>query len=211
MSRSGHLSNRTWCAITCMEDLRCLHGELVILGHLSEHNNHPADRAPDAPAQALERRGLVHAPDRSPSSKMRHREVLAILTVNDPSIYAAGNGPDLERPEQVSSSGWKWSWRPVEALAESRRGARRGRAPAAEHAGFDVARIHEIESEVKHDVIAFTTAVAETMAARGHADASRWLHYGLTSNDVVDTAQAPVAASRRRRFFWRAGSAARGR
>jgi len=58
-----------------------------------------------------------------------------------------------------------------------------------EHAGFEVARIHEIESAVKHDVIAFTTAVSETMAARGHAEASRWLHYGLTSNDVVDTAQ----------------------
>jgi adenylosuccinate lyase len=39
-------------------------------------------------------------------------------------------------------------------------------------------------------VIAFTTSVAETMAAAGKADASRWLHYGLTSNDVVDTAQA---------------------
>jgi adenylosuccinate lyase len=58
------------------------------------------------------------------------------------------------------------------------------------HAGFDVRRIHEIEREVKHDVIAFTTAVAETMAQAGHAEASRWLHYGLTSNDVVDTAQA---------------------
>jgi adenylosuccinate lyase len=58
------------------------------------------------------------------------------------------------------------------------------------HAGFDVSRILEIEKEVRHDVIAFTTAVAETMAAAGHADASRWLHYGLTSNDVVDTAQA---------------------
>src|SRR5579871_4411070 len=58
------------------------------------------------------------------------------------------------------------------------------------HAGFDVQRIHFIEREVKHDVIAFTTAVAEKMAAAGHADASRWLHYGLTSNDVVDTAQA---------------------
>ena len=43
---------------------------------------------------------------------------------------------------------------------------------------------------MKHDVIAFTTAVAESMAAAGHAEASRWLHYGLTSNDVVDTAQA---------------------
>ncbi len=59
-----------------------------------------------------------------------------------------------------------------------------------EHAGFDVARIHAIEREVKHDVIAFTTAVAETMAGAGASSASRWLHYGLTSNDVVDTAQA---------------------
>jgi adenylosuccinate lyase len=59
-----------------------------------------------------------------------------------------------------------------------------------EHAGFDVARIQEIEREVKHDVIAFTTAVAERMRAAGHAEDSRWLHYGLTSNDVVDTAQA---------------------
>jgi adenylosuccinate lyase len=58
------------------------------------------------------------------------------------------------------------------------------------HAGFEVGRIHEIEREVKHDVIAFTTAVSETLARAGHAEASRWLHYGLTSNDVVDTAQA---------------------
>jgi adenylosuccinate lyase len=59
-----------------------------------------------------------------------------------------------------------------------------------EHASFDVARINEIEREVRHDVIAFTTAVAESLKTAGHADASRWLHYGLTSNDVVDTAQA---------------------
>jgi adenylosuccinate lyase len=58
------------------------------------------------------------------------------------------------------------------------------------HAGFDLGRIQEIESDVRHDVIAFTTAVSETMRAQGASDASRWLHYGLTSNDVVDTAQA---------------------
>ncbi len=58
------------------------------------------------------------------------------------------------------------------------------------HAGFTVDRILAIEAEVKHDVIAFTTAVSETMAAAGAGEASRWLHYGLTSNDVVDTAQA---------------------
>jgi len=60
----------------------------------------------------------------------------------------------------------------------------------AEHASFSVARIQEIEAEVKHDVIAFTTAVAETLKQQGMSDESRWLHYGLTSNDVVDTAQA---------------------
>ena len=54
-----------------------------------------------------------------------------------------------------------------------------------ERGGFDVVRIQEIEAEVKHDVIAFTTAVAEKVGPE-----SRWLHYGLTSNDVVDTAQA---------------------
>jgi adenylosuccinate lyase len=57
-------------------------------------------------------------------------------------------------------------------------------------ASFNLDRIQEIEREVRHDVIAFTTAVAEAMQARGEAEAARWLHYGLTSNDVVDTAQA---------------------
>jgi adenylosuccinate lyase len=60
----------------------------------------------------------------------------------------------------------------------------------AEKGSFSVERIREIEAEVKHDVIAFTTAVAETLKAAGLAEESRWLHYGLTSNDIVDTAQA---------------------
>jgi adenylosuccinate lyase len=79
-----------------------------------------------------------------------------------------------------------------EALAETGEVPSDAAAALRRHAAFDVARIDEIEREVKHDVIAFTTAVAEKMAAAGHADASRWLHYGLTSNDVVDTAQALV-------------------
>lgn len=58
------------------------------------------------------------------------------------------------------------------------------------HARFDLTRIAAIEREVRHDVIAFTTAVAESMTASGAGEASRWLHYGLTSNDVVDTAQS---------------------
>jgi adenylosuccinate lyase len=55
----------------------------------------------------------------------------------------------------------------------------------AERGDFDLKRIQEIEAEVKHDVIAFTTAVAEKVGPP-----ARWFHYGLTSNDVVDTAQA---------------------
>ncbi|HEX6466285.1 MAG TPA: adenylosuccinate lyase, partial [Terriglobales bacterium] len=72
-----------------------------------------------------------------------------------------------------------------EALAEA------GWVPASaakairERGDFDLERIREVEAEVKHDVIAFTTAVAEKIGPE-----SRWLHYGLTSNDVVDTAQA---------------------
>ena len=58
------------------------------------------------------------------------------------------------------------------------------------HAAFDVERIFEIEKTTRHDVIAFTTAVAESMAAAGQPEASRWFHYGMTSNDVVDTGQA---------------------
>src|SRR5689334_11559330 len=52
-------------------------------------------------------------------------------------------------------------------------------------ASFDVARIEEIERTTQHDVIAFTTAVAEKVGP-----SARWLHFGLTSSDVVDTAQA---------------------
>src|SRR3954453_20792695 len=50
---------------------------------------------------------------------------------------------------------------------------------------IDIARIEEIEAVTQHDVIAFTTAVAEQVGP-----AARWLHFGLTSSDVIDTAQA---------------------
>jgi len=51
--------------------------------------------------------------------------------------------------------------------------------------GFDIARIEDIERTTQHDVIAFTTAVAEKIGP-----SARWLHFGLTSSDVIDTAQA---------------------
>jgi adenylosuccinate lyase len=54
-----------------------------------------------------------------------------------------------------------------------------------EKASFDIGRIEEIEQTTQHDVIAFTTAVAERVGP-----SARWLHFGLTSSDVVDTALA---------------------
>ncbi len=73
----------------------------------------------------------------------------------------------------------------TEALAEA------GVVPVAaakalrERGRFTVARIDELERELRHDVLAFTTAVAESVGPE-----ARWLHFGLTSTDVVDTAQA---------------------
>ncbi|EOS4501254.1 lyase family protein, partial [Escherichia coli] len=61
---------------------------------------------------------------------------------------------------------------PQEDVAKIREGAR-----------IDVDRILEIEQETRHDVVAFTRVVAETLGPE-----SKWVHYGLTSTDVVDTA-----------------------
>ena len=83
-------------------------------------------------------------------------------------------------------------WLEVE-LAATETLAKAGDVPkdAAEkiraNAQIDVARIQELESRVKHDVVAFTMAVGESI---GDPAAARWFHYGMTSNDVVDTAQA---------------------
>ena len=73
----------------------------------------------------------------------------------------------------------------TETLAEAGLVPQSAAIAIREKGDFDLDRINAIEAEVKHDVIAFTTAVAEKVGPE-----SRWLHYGLTSNDVVDTAQA---------------------
>src|SRR5690606_27538171 len=52
------------------------------------------------------------------------------------------------------------------------------------NARFDVARILEIEQQTRHDVVAFTRALSESLGPE-----KKWVHYGLTSTDVVDTAQ----------------------
>ena len=82
------------------------------------------------------------------------------------------------------------TWLRVE-IAASEAAAEAGLVPAEaardikERGRFDIPRIEEIEQVTQHDVIAFTQAVAEHVGP-----SARWLHFGLTSSDVVDTAQA---------------------
>src|SRR5258706_12183928 len=75
----------------------------------------------------------------------------------------------------------------TETLAESGEVPKDAAAIIRAKAKVDAMRINEIEARVKHDVIAFTMNVGESI---GDPAAARWLHFGMTSNDVVDTAQA---------------------
>lgn len=80
------------------------------------------------------------------------------------------------------------AWLEVE-LAACRAWSKLGKIPKEdvdtlyEKASFDVDRIHEIEKETRHDVVAFTRSVSESLG-----EEKKWVHYGLTSTDVVDTA-----------------------
>ena len=82
------------------------------------------------------------------------------------------------------------TWLQVETAAADAM-ARAGIVPAEaardirERGAFDIARIEAIEAVTQHDVIAFTTAVAEHVGP-----SARWMHFGMTSSDVIDTAQA---------------------
>src|SRR5579862_9891247 len=75
----------------------------------------------------------------------------------------------------------------TETLAEAGQVPAEAAAVIRAKARVDATRINELEAKVKHDVIAFTMNVGESI---GDPAAARWLHYGMTSNDVVDTAQA---------------------
>jgi adenylosuccinate lyase len=77
----------------------------------------------------------------------------------------------------------------LETLAEAGIVPLPAAARIRERARAEPARVAELEARVRHDVVAFTIAVGESIA---DPEAARWLHYGLTSNDVVDTAQALV-------------------
>ena len=71
----------------------------------------------------------------------------------------------------------------AEAWAELGEIPREDVSKIRENASFEIPRILEIEAETRHDVVAFTRAVSETLGAE-----RKWIHYGLTSTDVVDTA-----------------------
>jgi len=96
--------------------------------------------------------------------------------------------PEMERIWTEENKFQKWLDVEIAVCEEL---AARGEIPPQamqtirQKAGFSVARIHEIEREARHDVIAFLSSVAEHVG-----DASRYIHLGLTSTDVVDTAQA---------------------
>jgi adenylosuccinate lyase len=101
--------------------------------------------------------------------------------------------PRYSRPEMArlwSDENRFATWLEVEiavtsVLAERGIVPKEALATIKQRARFDVPRIEEIEREVQHDVIAFVSCVAENVGPEG-----RWLHYGLTSSDVVDTALA---------------------
>jgi adenylosuccinate lyase len=73
----------------------------------------------------------------------------------------------------------------AEAMADAGLVPREAALELKQKGAFDIQRIEEIEKVTQHDVIAFTTSVAEKVGP-----SARWLHFGLTSSDVVDTAQA---------------------
>src|SRR5260370_18420421 len=78
----------------------------------------------------------------------------------------------------------------TETLAEAGQVPKEAAATIRSRAKVDAARVLELEARVKHDVIAFTMAVGESIADPA---AARWLPYGMTSNERVDTAPAPLA------------------
>src|SRR5690606_5357447 len=65
-----------------------------------------------------------------------------------------------------------------------------------DNASYDIDRIKEIEEETRHDVVAFTRAVSETLGPE-----RRWIHYGLTSSDVVHTAQGYILSQANKEIY----------
>ena len=85
----------------------------------------------------------------------------------------------------VFRNGWKWKSSPPRDWPSWAKCPKPRSARIRKNARFDVKRIREIEAEVKHEIIAFLSSVAESIG-----DDARYLHVGMTSSDVMDTALA---------------------
>jgi adenylosuccinate lyase len=111
-----------------------------------------------------------------------------LLSSKEPKVIPRYTRPEMGRIWSEENRFRTWLTVEVaatETLAEAGLVPKSAARAIRERADFNLERIQEIEAEVRHDVIAFTTAVAEIVGPE-----ARWFHYGLTSNDVVDTAQA---------------------
>jgi adenylosuccinate lyase len=134
-------------------------------------------------------RHINHSPQTSPPASRPFR-ILSPLSQKTKRAHLIARYTRREMGRIWSDENRFRTWLAVE-IAATETLAEAGMVPKAaakairERADFRLERINEIEAEVRHDVIAFTTAVAEIVGPE-----ARWFHYGLTSNDVVDTAQA---------------------
>ena len=190
MSRMGHLSNDAACSFI-REDLD-YRTSTLILGHISEQQQPP--RAGGAGRCAgLGRPQPVHPPgDRGPATRRRRLLTDYYLTTY---MIARYTRPEMGRI--FSDQNRFDQWLAVE-LAASEALAETGEVPAEAAAALRAAlplrrRAHprdRARGQARRDRVHHRGV--GTLAAAGQAAASRWLHYGLTSNDVVDTAQALV-------------------
>ena len=180
----GHLSNHETAGLLreiVAEDCRA-----VILAHLSEQNNTRA-LARRAASNALlwsgaKRVEMRIAEVRRPSPEVR------VLRPQEAAVIERYTRKEMGElwSDQARLSSWlEVELAVCEALAARHRISADEMAQIRERAAFDVERIAEIEATVGHDVIAFVTSVAEKVGPAG-----RHIHFGLTSSDVVDTAQA---------------------
>ena len=104
---------------------------------------------------------------------------------DDPSLLAPRDGPAVVGREPLLGTGWRSRSPPPRCWSSAASCPPRRSPRSARRRASTSKRIEEIEREVQHDVIAFVSCVAESVGPEG-----RWLHYGLTSSDVVDTALA---------------------
>src|ERR1700682_471133 len=118
------------------------------------------------------------------------RPRFSVLALEEKALIPRYTRPEMGHVWSDENKFGKWlevELAATETLAENGHVPNEAAAAIRSRAKVHVTRIHELEARVKHDVMAFTMAAGESI---GDPAAARWLHYGMTSNDVGDTAQA---------------------